>query len=75
MLAPMRNYRIIPLEERGKFKPSWKGFDLTGMKAGDRFLGCFRCGVQCEANAIGFSQCPNCQNTMALHRVEKSDLQ
>lgn len=52
------------------------GFDLTGMKAGDWFMGCQKCASrqQYPVRHIGPAKCGICGEKMFTFTVRESDL-
>lgn len=67
-------HRTLPPELRQSFPPIWEGFDLRGMKLGESFMGCRKCGVQMESGYVCYSECPNCLGGLGIFRVTKDDL-
>lgn len=49
-------------------------FDLSGMKAGDWFLGCIPCNVQYPATGLAKPICKNCLGEMRVYTVTEDDL-
>lgn len=70
-------YRIIDPNDRNRFPDHWQGFDLTGMIAGQRFVGCYNCGVQFsfDPDHTAFvNQCSNCLGTLKVFTVGQNEL-
>lgn len=49
-------------------------FNLSGMVAGDWFLGCSKCRQQYPKNAVGFPVCSHCAAPMGLFTVTEQDV-
>lgn len=49
-------------------------FNLTGMKAGDVFLGCNKCWFQLDVGAAAYPFCPNCDKRLKINTVRASDM-
>jgi hypothetical protein len=49
-------------------------FDLSGLKAGDTFLGCPKCWEIHAVNAVGVLECRICMGRPNLYTVNESDL-
>lgn len=68
------SYRILEPSLRNTFPKIWRGFDLRGMKAGQRLIGCEHCGVQMDHADAYVNQCPNCTGRLSLFIVTKEDV-
>ncbi len=50
-------------------------FNLTGLKVGDRFIGCPRCGYQLSPEvAACVLECPTCLGRLTDYRVTEEDV-
>jgi hypothetical protein len=49
-------------------------FDLTGLKAGEKFLGCPRCWFRFPVGAITRPICPRCLTGMNIYTVTQLDI-
>lgn len=67
-------HRLIDPASRDTFPKIWRGFDLVGMKSGDVFYGCEKCGVQTPVTNCCVNQCPNCLGEMTHYSVTVADL-
>ena len=59
---------------RRKMNANFPPFNLAGMKIGDGFLGCPKCGVQFPAGAIARPICSNCNGPMRSYTVTEFDV-
>lgn len=48
-------------------------FDLSGMELGDQFLGCIKCNIQYDKNAVAKPECFNCKGDMKIYYLTRSD--
>jgi hypothetical protein len=65
----LRMPEIMAFEQVGMFH----SFDLTGLKVGDRFLGCPNCGWHLPPDAACPNKCPQCQGALWLVTVTEED--
>jgi hypothetical protein len=49
-------------------------FDLSGMKPGDKFLGCMDCNIQYDKNSAAKPECFNCGGYMQIYYVTQDDV-
>jgi hypothetical protein len=49
-------------------------FVLTGMKAGDWFMGCPHCGERLPTNSAGPNRCARCGLGMLIYTVKPEDV-
>lgn len=62
------------IKQEGKmpFRPN-HGFDLTGAKKSDWFIGCPKCWWQAPMNAAVPMKCENCSNIMKIYDIGDDD--
>ena len=55
-------------------RASFVRFDMSGMRVGDRFLGCPRCGFRLPVGQACKPECPDCREPLQDFRVERGDV-
>jgi hypothetical protein len=49
-------------------------FNLSGMKPGDKFIGCTNCWFQYEVGTVGKGICPDCGERLSILTVTEEDI-